>query len=97
MSKHLLSNVLFINNQGYLKLADDSLHFNKYILVTVVTSASITNDGIELLHSIFLMTCKMQKQTAFSRVVSEHLVKILAFKKLEILKLPTQSLNCYLL
>jgi len=26
------------------------------------------------------MTCKMQKQTAFSRVVSEHLVKILAFK-----------------
>ena len=26
------------------------------------------------------MTCKLQKQTAFSRVVSEHLVKILAFK-----------------
>jgi len=26
------------------------------------------------------MTCKMQKQTAFSRVVSEHLVKILVFK-----------------
>jgi len=27
-----------------------------------------------------VMTCKMQKQTVFSRVISEHLVKILAFK-----------------
>jgi len=26
------------------------------------------------------MTCKIQKLTAFSRVISEHLVKILAFK-----------------
>jgi len=78
MSKHLLSNVSFLNNNGYLKAAD-SLHFNKYILVTVVTSASITTDGIELLHSFF-KTCKIQKLTAFSRVISEHLVKILAFK-----------------
>jgi len=64
---------------GHLKLAD-RLHFKKYILVTVVISISITTDGIELLHTIFLMTCKMQKQTAFSRAVSAHLVKILAFK-----------------
>jgi len=78
MSKHLLSNVSFLNNKGYLKLAD-SLHFNKYILVTVVTSTSITTDGIELLHSFF-MTCKIQTITTFSRVISEHLVKILAFK-----------------
>jgi len=46
------------------------------------------------------MTCKMQKQTAFSKVVFEHLVKILAFnirnpntanskpKLLSIVKLP---------
>jgi len=44
------------------------------------------------------MTCKMQKQTAFSRVVSEHLVKILKIrnpntanpnpKLLSIVKLP---------
>jgi len=44
------------------------------------------------------MTCKMQKQTAFSRVVSEHLVKILQIrnnntanpkpKLLSIVKLP---------
>jgi len=31
-----------------------SLRFKKYILVTVVTSTSITTDGIELLHSVFL-------------------------------------------
>jgi len=55
------------------------------------------------------MTYKMQKQIAFSWVVSEHLVKILAFiwlrffwlrflpSKLEILTLPAQSLNRYLL
>jgi len=52
MNKHLLSNVSFLNNKGYLQLAD-SLHFKKHILVTVVTSTSITTDGIELLHSIF--------------------------------------------
>jgi len=79
MNKHLLSNVSFLNNKGYLKLAD-SLHFKKHILVTVVTSTSVTTDGLELLHSIFLMTCKMQKQTAFSRVVCEHLVKILQIR-----------------
>jgi len=79
MNKYLLSNVSFLNNKVYLKLAD-RLHFKKYILVTVVTSTSITTDGIELLHSIFLMTCKMQKQTTLSRVFSEQLVKILAFK-----------------
>jgi len=78
MSRHLLSNASFLNNKRYLKLAD-SIHFNKYILVTVVTSTSITTDGIELLHSFF-MTCKIQKQTASSRVISEHLIKILAFK-----------------
>jgi len=78
MSKHLLSTVSFLNNKGYLKLAD-RLHFNKYILVTVVTSTSTTTDGIELLHSFF-MTCKIQKLTDFSSVISEHLVKILAFK-----------------
>jgi len=32
-----------------------------------------------LLHSFF-MTCKIQKQTASSRVISDHLIKILAFK-----------------
>jgi len=79
MNKRLLSNVPFLNNKGYLQLPD-TLHFKKHILVAVVTSSSITTDGIELLYSIFLMTCKMQKQTAFSRVVSEHLVKILAFE-----------------
>jgi len=47
MNKHLLSNVSFPNNKGYLKLAD-SLHFKKNILVTVVTSTSITTDCIEL-------------------------------------------------
>jgi len=78
MSKHLLSSVSFLNNKGYLKLPD-SLHLKKYVLVTVGTS--ITTDGIKLLHSIFLMTCKMQKQATFTRVVSEHLVKILPFKK----------------
>jgi len=81
MNKHLLSNVSFLNNKVYLKVTD-SLHFKKYILVTIVTSTSISinTDGIELLLSIFLMTCKMQNQTAFSKVVSEHLVKVLAFK-----------------
>jgi len=57
MNKHLLSNVLFLHMKGYLKLAD-SLHFKKYILVTVV--------GYLLLLSL-LMTCKMQKQTVFGR------------------------------
>ena len=79
MNKHLLSNVSFLNNKRYLKLAD-TLHFKKYILVAVVTSTYITTNGIGLLHLICLMTCKMRKQTAFSRVVSEHLVKILAFE-----------------
>ena len=62
--------------KGYVKLAD-SLHLKKHILVPVVTCTSITTDGRELLHSIFN---KMQRQTAFSRVVFEHLFKILAFK-----------------
>jgi len=36
MNKHLFSNVCFISrHKGYLKLADTSLHFKKYILVTV--------------------------------------------------------------
>jgi len=34
---------------------------------------------MELLHSFF-MTCKIQKLTAFSSVISEHLVRILVFK-----------------
>jgi len=34
MNKHLLSNVSFLDIKGYLKQAD-SLHFKKYILVTV--------------------------------------------------------------
>jgi len=47
MSNHLLSNVSFVNNKGYVKVKlADSLHFNKYILVTVVTSTSTTTDGI---------------------------------------------------
>jgi len=97
MNKHLLSNVSFLNNKVYLKVTD-SLHFKKYILVTIVTSTSINTDGIELLLSIFLMTCKMQNQTAFSRVVSEHLVKILVFKtRNPNIANANQSLNCYLL
>jgi len=35
MNEHLLSNVLFLHIKGYLKLAD-SLHFKKYILVTLL-------------------------------------------------------------
>ena len=93
MNKHLLSNVSFLNNKGYLKLPD-SLHFKKHNTVAIVTSTSITTDGMELLYSIFLMTCKMQKQAAFSRVVSAHLVKILAFK-ITNPNMPTESLNCY--
>ena len=46
MNKDLLSNVSFLNNKGYVKLAD-SLRFKKYILDTAVTSTSITTDGKE--------------------------------------------------
>jgi len=49
MNKHVLSNVSFLNNKGYLKV-EDSLHLKTYILVTAVTSTSITTDGIALLH-----------------------------------------------
>ena len=95
MNKHLLSNVSFLKNKGYLKLAD-SLHFKKYILVTVVTSTSIATDSIKLLYSIFSMTCKMQKQTAFNRWFLNIWLRFFP-SKLEIQTLPTQNLNCYLL
>jgi len=51
MNKHL-SNVSFVDIKGYLKLAD-SLHFKKFISVTVVSSTSITTDARQSLHSIF--------------------------------------------
>jgi len=68
MNKHLLSNVLFLDIKAYLKLAD-SLHFKKYTLVTVVgyllllSPVMADNDRTQFC----LMTCKMQKQTVFSR------------------------------
>jgi len=54
MNKHLLSYVSFLNNKGYLKLAD-SLHFKKYYFscCSRLASTSITTDSIELLPSIF--------------------------------------------
>ena len=66
MNKHL-SNVLFLDIKGYLKLAD-SLHFKKCILVTVVgylillSPVMAENDCTQF----SLMTFKMQKQTVFT-------------------------------
>jgi len=68
MNKHLLRNVLFLDINGYLKLAD-RLHFKKYILVTVVgyllllSPLMAENDCTQF----SLMTSKMQKQTVFSK------------------------------
>ena len=68
MNKHLLSNVLFLDIKGYVKL-EDSRHFKKYILVTVVgylvllSPLMAENDFTQFC----LTTCKMQKQTIFGR------------------------------
>jgi len=68
MNKHLLSNVLFLDIKGYAKL-EDSRHFKKYILVTVVgylvllSPLMAENDFTQFC----LTTCKMQKQTIFGR------------------------------
>jgi len=48
MNKHLLSNVLFLDIEGYLKLAD-SLHFKKFFFsyCSRLSSTSITTDDKE--------------------------------------------------
>ena len=68
MNKHLLSNVLFLDIKGYLKLAD-SLNFKKYILVTVLGYLLLPSPVMAEYDctQFSLTTCKMQKQTVFAR------------------------------